>query len=56
MGTSERKELVTWKRFKMLAGEGIIEVTRLKSQNVMVGRDLLSSTQTSVKISRKIVT
>lgn len=28
LGTSERKELVKWKRFKILAGEGIIESTR----------------------------
>lgn len=27
LGTSERKELVEWKRFKILAGEGIIEST-----------------------------
>ena len=53
LGT-KRKELMRWKRIKILAGENIIEVTNPWSHR-MSYMEGISYTQTSVKNSRKIV-
>ena len=53
LGT-ERKELMKWKKIKILAGENIIEVTSPWSHR-MSYLEGISYTQTSVKNSRKIV-
>ena len=53
LGT-ERKELMKWKKIKILAGENIIEVTSPWSHR-MSYLEGISYTQTSVKNSKKIV-